>query len=228
MLRRLGLVRAVLLILLCMGSVTVRADTFGTVNFNFDSDQLDAGGRQQVSEIAARLKAVDSYKPTVVVGYTDAVGSTGYNQSLGQRRANTVAQALIAAGVPVDRIGTVSSRGKTDLLVAVTTADRRNRRVTVGLAEILAACRSYRDVQLTQAAVGNELQQDLNTRLQTAVTQYQLLTDSGQNGPAFQMAGAAKEDCGKAVGLDAGSIRKVEYAKRCFCSSARLNVALGR
>ncbi|MEM6659314.1 MAG: OmpA family protein [Pseudomonadota bacterium] len=228
MLRRLGLVRAVLLILLCMGSVTVRADTFGTVNFNFDSDQLDAGGRQQVSEIAARLKAVDSYKPTVVVGYTDAVGSTGYNQSLGQRRANTVAQALIAAGVPVDRIGTVSSRGKTDLLVAVTTADRRNRRVTVGLAEILAACRSYRDVQLTQAAVGNELQQDLNTRLQTAVTQYQLLTNSGQNGPAFQMAGAAKEDCGKAVGLDAGSIRKVEYAKRCFCSSARLNVALGR
>ncbi|MEM7088037.1 MAG: OmpA family protein [Pseudomonadota bacterium] len=211
-----------------MGSVTVRADTFGTVNFNFDSDQLDAGGRQQVSEIAARLKAVDSYKPTVVVGYTDAVGSTGYNQSLGQRRANTVAQALIAAGVPVDRIGTVSSRGKTDLLVAVTTADRRNRRVTVGLAEILAACRSYRDVQLTQAAVGNELQQDLNTRLQTAVTQYQLLTNSGQNGPAFQMAGAAKEDCGKAVGLDAGSIRKVEYAKRCFCSSARLNVALGR
>ncbi|MEM1006004.1 MAG: OmpA family protein [Pseudomonadota bacterium] len=228
MLRRLGLVRAVLLILLCMGSVTVRADTFGTVNFNFDSDQLDAGGRQQVSEIAARLKAVDSYKPTVVVGYTDAVGSTGYNQSLGQRRANTVAQALIAAGVPVDRIGTVSSRGKTDLLVAVTTADRRNRRVTVGLAEILAACRSYRDVQLTQAAVGNELQQDLNTRLQTAVTQYQLLTNSGQNGPAFQMAGAAKEDCGKAVGLDAGSIRKVEYAKRCFCSSNRLNVALGR
>ncbi|WP_170436752.1 OmpA family protein [Ruegeria arenilitoris] len=94
------------------------------MNFNFDSDQLDAEGRQQVAEIAERLKAINSYKPTVIVGYTDAVGSKGYNQGLGQRRANTVARALIAAGVPVDEIGSISSRGKSDLLIAVATADR--------------------------------------------------------------------------------------------------------
>lgn len=225
---RLGLARIVLLCSLVFAPIGGWAETFGTVNFNFDSDQLDAEGQQQVAEIAERLKAVDSYKPTVVVGFTDAVGSTGYNQDLGQRRANTVAQALVAAGVSVDEIGDISSRGKTDLLIQVAVADRRNRRVTVGLAEILSACRSYREVRLSEASVGDELQNDLVNRLQVASEQRAQLTNSGLKGPAFQMAGAAREDCGKAVGLGSGSIRKVEYSKRCFCSFARLEAALGR
>ncbi|MFA3916721.1 OmpA family protein [Ruegeria hyattellae] len=221
-----GPFRFILPLVVLLLSSPVAAETFGTVNFNFDSDQLDAQGQQQVAAIAVRLKAVNSYKPTVVVGYTDAVGSSGYNQDLGLKRANTVARALVAAGVTVDEIGDISSRGKTDLLVAVATADRRNRRATVGLAEILDACRSYRDVPLSQASVGQELQADLGKRLQVAAEQYAQFSNSGQNGPAFQMAGAAREDCGKAVGLDFKSIRKVEYAKRCFCSFARLQVSL--
>ncbi len=221
-------VKHILFALLFMLPVAALSETFGTVNFNFDSDQLDAQGQQQVAEIAERLKAVDSYKPTVVVGYTDAIGSSGYNQNLGLRRANTVARALVAAGVSVDEIGDISSRGKTDLLIAVRTADRRNRRVTVGLAEILDACRSYREVPIAQDGVGEELQGDLSSRLQIAASQYAQLTNTGQNGPAFQMAGAAREDCGKAVGLASDSLRKVEYSKRCFCSFARLEVALGQ
>lgn len=202
--------------------------TFGTVNFNFDSDQLDAQGRVQVQAIAQQLKNVNSYKPTVIVGYTDAVGSDAYNQNLGQRRAETVANALMALGVSVDRIGATSSRGKNDLLIAVASAERRNRRVTVGLAEILAACRSYRDIELSQAAVGAELQNDVSARLQEAAANYRQLTGTGANGPAFQMAGAAREDCRVATGFNGDSLRKIEYAKRCFCSSARMRVALGR
>jgi hypothetical protein len=228
MVRFLGLARLAVFLVLSAAPASVLAEVFGTVNFNFDSDQLDAEGQRQVAEIAERLKATDSYKPTVVIGFTDAVGSTGYNQDLGQRRANTVARALVAAGVSVDQIGDISSRGKSDLLIAVSTAERRNRRVTVGLADILAACRSYRDVPLSQTAVGDELQNDLVARLQVAVAQYDQLTSSGRNGPAFQMAGAAREDCGKAIGLNPESVRKVEYAKRCFCSSARLEAALAQ
>ncbi len=37
-----------------------------------------------------------------------------------------------------------------------------------------------------------------------------------------------QDDCSQAVGFDGGSLRKVEYAKRCFCSSARMRTALGR
>lgn len=207
-------------------TVAVSAQEFGTVNFAFDADQLDAEGRQQIAAIADRLKETDSYKPTVVVGYTDAVGSSGYNQGLGQRRAKTVADALIAAGVPVDRIGTLKSRGEQDLLIRVETAERRNRRVTIGLGDILAACPSYRRVALSQNAVGDALQTDLSARLSEAVETYNRLTASGSNSPAFQMAGAAREDCGQAVGYDGGSVRKLEYAKRCFCSSARMRTAL--
>lgn len=204
------------------------AQEFGTVNFKFDSDQLDSEGQRQVSEIAEKLKSVQSYKPTVVVGYTDAVGTSSYNLDLGQRRANRVASALIALGVPVDRIGSTSSRGKNDLLIAVATAERQNRRVTVKLEDILAACRSYREITLSQDAIGDELQTDLSTRLSEAVAYYEQFTNSGNNGPAFQMAGAAREDCSNAVGLDRKSVRKIEYAKKCFCNSARLRVALGQ
>ena len=204
-----------------------QAQEFGTVNFQFDSDQLDTEGRQQIADIAERLKEANSYKPTVVVGYTDAVGTSAYNLDLGQRRAKTVADALIAAGVPVDRLGTLSSRGKNDLLVKVQTAERRNRRVTVQLGDILAACPSYRRVALSQNSVGEELQNDLTLRLSEAVENYSRMTTTGANGPAFQMAGAAREDCGQAVGYDGQSVRKVEYAKRCFCSSARMRTALG-
>lgn len=208
-------------------AVPAVAQEFGTVNFRFDSDQLDAEGRQQVADIAEKLNASTSYKPTVIVGYTDAVGTSSYNLSLGQRRAKTVADALIAAGVPVERLGPVSSRGKNDLLIRVVTAERANRRVTVGLGEILAACRTYRQVALNEQAIGDELQNDLAARLSEAVQNYTALKASGANGAAFQMAGAATEDCGQAVGYEGQSVRKIEYAKRCFCSTARMRTALG-
>ncbi|AXI45594.1 OmpA family protein [Sulfitobacter sp. SK012] len=216
---------AVLLVLLL--PIAGQASEIGTVNFKFDSDQLDAQGQAQVAEIAQRLKSVSSYKPTVVVGYTDAVGSSSYNQSLGQRRADTVAKELSSAGVPIDRIGTVKSRGKSDLLIKVASAERQNRRVTVELSDILAACQSFRAVPLAQSAIGDELQQDLLNRLSEAVISYDRFNGNGANGSAFQMAGAARQDCGQAVGYGADSVRKLEYAKKCFCNSARLQTALG-
>ncbi len=203
------------------------AQTFGTVNFDFDSAELDATALAEVQEIAERLKATTSYKPSVVVGYTDAVGSNAYNDNLGLRRAQAVANALIAAGAPVDRVGTIESRGKRELLVAVATPERANRRVTVGLEDILAACRSYRDVALTSASVGAALQTDIEARLSNAVTVLAQLQSNGSNGAAYQMAGAAREDCGIAAGYIADADRKVEYAKRCFCNAARLDKALG-
>ncbi|QDY71731.1 OmpA family protein (plasmid) [Qingshengfaniella alkalisoli] len=214
------------MVALAFTAAQVSAQDFGTVNFQFDSDQLDASGQAQVAEIAERLKAVDSYKPTVVVGYTDAMGSPGYNLDLGLRRARTVANALAALGVPVDRVDHVETRGENELLISVATPERRNRRVTVRLDDILAACRSYRTVSINRDSIGPSLEQDLLAKLSRAQTSYASLSSSGQNGAAFQMAGAAREDCGIAVGYGASDIRKVEYAQRCLCSSARLDVAL--
>ena len=202
------------------------AQNLGTVLFDFDSDSLDAQSQVHVAELAETLKANPSYKPTIVVGYTDAVGTNVYNQSLGQRRARTVADALIASGVPVARISTVESRGENDLVIAVATAERRNRRAIVTLDDMMAACRSYRNIDLNPAGFGDEFQTDLRTRLDRAVSSYARFVANGRNGPAFQMAGAAKYDCGIAVGLQPNEGRKLEYGQKCFCNSARLQVAL--
>ncbi|MEM9127702.1 MAG: OmpA family protein [Pseudomonadota bacterium] len=207
-------------------SVMAAAQSFGTVNFDFDSTELDAEARAELQVIAQRITAASSYKPTVVVGYTDAVGSTGYNDGLGLRRARAVADALVALGVPVSRIGTVSSRGERELLVAVTTPERRNRRVNVTLDDLLAACRTYREINITPASVGDALQSDLRARLSEALDFFEQLEASGANGPAFQMAGAAREDCASAVGYRRDAARKAEYAQKCICNSARMRVAL--
>lgn len=202
------------------------AQEIGTIHFRFDSDQLDEESRAQVSAIVERLTENPSYKPTIVVGYTDAVGPSSYNQGLGLRRAKRVASALVAAGVPVNRIGPVSSRGKNDLVVAAATAERRNRRVKVSLDDMLSACRSYREIDLNPAGFGEEFQSDLKARLEEAAAAYARFAADGENGPAFQMAGAARYDCTVATGENLGSGRKLEYGQKCFCNSARLRVAL--
>jgi len=163
----LGRVFAVFFTLITFAPV-LSAQEIGIIHFRFDSDQLDEESRAQVSVIVERLTENPSYKPTIVVGYTDAVGSSSYNQGLGLRRAKRVASALVAAGVPVSRIGPVSSRGKNDLVVAVATAERRNRRVNVSLDDMLAACHSYREIDLNPAGFGEEFQSDLKTRLEEA------------------------------------------------------------
>ncbi|MGI1663874.1 OmpA family protein [Palleronia sp. KMU-117] len=207
--------------------VAAQGQELGTIFFDFDSATLDAEGQAKVVAIAKSLDASPSYRPSVVIGHTDAVGSASYNTQLGLRRAQAVADALVASGVPVSRIGSVSSRGKTDLVVMVATAERLNRRVVVSLDDMLAACRSYRDIDLNPAGFGDAFEADLRSRLVEAAGAFERFSADGQNAPAFQMSGAAKYDCGIAAGLGANEPRKLEYGQRCFCNSARLRVALG-
>jgi hypothetical protein len=211
-----------------MTSISAHAQTIGVVNFNFDSAQLDAAANVELDEIATQLRKVNNFKATIIVGYTDAVGSPEYNLRLGQRRANAVAKGLIARGINVDRVGHVRSKGEADLLVEVAAPQRANRRVMVTLDDMMAACRSYREVPLTRASVNDALQSDLEARLETAGAMFDHLGKHGKNTPAYQIAGVAREACSIAVAYAPEQIRKVEYAQRCLCNSARLNVALGR
>jgi hypothetical protein len=107
------------------------------------------------------------------------------------------------------------------------TPERRNRRVNVTLEQMMAACRNFRDVPLTRDSIGDELQGDLQTRLATAKSYFQNFQSNGLNTPAFQVAGAARETCEIAVAYEPAQLRKLEYAQRCFCNAARLDVALG-
>lgn len=64
-----------------------------TVNFDFDSDNLTQQGREQIAQIATALGGMGSVK-ILVQGHTDNVGSDAYNQSLSDRRAQSVVREL--------------------------------------------------------------------------------------------------------------------------------------
>ncbi len=80
---------------------------FPAVAFRFDSAELTELGKGQVYLAAQRLK--EKADLTVVIeGHTDAVGNDGYNQKLGQRRAQTVMNELSAQGIDSSRMSAAS------------------------------------------------------------------------------------------------------------------------
>ncbi len=104
----------------------------GLVYFSLDSAELDSADAAILDEIVAAVKENGPEK-IVIRGYTDTTGEQDYNLALSQERADTVAAALIAAGVPAESVRTMGL-GEDDL--AVTTEDgvamRQNRRAAIG------------------------------------------------------------------------------------------------
>jgi OOP family OmpA-OmpF porin len=101
------------------------------VNFEFDSAKLTPAAKGILDEAAAGAKAASSTTFNVV-GHTDSVGSDAYNMDLGQRRADSVKEALVSRGVPASQLRT-SSMGKRQPIATNATAEGRaeNRRVEI-------------------------------------------------------------------------------------------------
>jgi outer membrane protein OmpA-like peptidoglycan-associated protein len=66
----------------------------GDVLFAFDSSALTPQFENALSQLAAYLTRT-KYQTLVVEGHTDSVGAEAYNQSLSERRANSVVKYLI-------------------------------------------------------------------------------------------------------------------------------------
>lgn len=69
-----------------------------TVNFAFNSSQLDAGARDALREQAVWIRQFPEIRFRVY-GHTDAVGSAAYNKRLGLARANAVVSFLTSQGI---------------------------------------------------------------------------------------------------------------------------------
>ncbi|HET9068036.1 MAG TPA: OmpA family protein [Amaricoccus sp.] len=90
-----------------------------TIQFDFASSRLTPGG--QLHAAAAAVVIADRSLVSVrLVGYTDRVGGPAANRRLAARRAASVADFLVASGVPRELIE-IDDKGETDLPVA--TAD---------------------------------------------------------------------------------------------------------
>ena len=111
----------------------VPADREFIVYFDWDRSDLTAEAQSVVTQAANYAK---SGRPTriLIVGHADTSGSAAYNIGLSNRRARTVADALVASGV---NGGVISLDGKGETQLARPTADGvrepLNRRATIGI-----------------------------------------------------------------------------------------------
>lgn len=80
---------------------------FGIVYFDFDKSNIKPEFQQTISENAKKLMAHPNIH-VQVEGHCDERGTTEYNLALGQRRADSVRNALVAAGVNPSQLTTIS------------------------------------------------------------------------------------------------------------------------
>ena len=77
------------------------------VYFDFDKYDLREDARATLEKQAAWLQSNSSATATIE-GHTDERGTRDYNLALGERRANSVRDYLVALGVDADRLKTLS------------------------------------------------------------------------------------------------------------------------
>ncbi|MGR3548164.1 MAG: OmpA family protein [Roseovarius sp.] len=103
------------------------SEVMSTVNFAFNSAELDAGARDTLREQARWIRQFPEVRFRVY-GHTDAVGSDSYNKALGMRRAQAVVAFLTSEGISRSRLEAVASFGETQPLIVTQGRERRNRR----------------------------------------------------------------------------------------------------
>jgi peptidoglycan-associated lipoprotein len=77
------------------------------VFFAYDRSDISSEGRVTLERQVQWLKRYPNLTVTIE-GHTDERGTREYNISLGQRRAETVKNVLVALGIPALRIATIS------------------------------------------------------------------------------------------------------------------------
>ncbi|MEO3415534.1 OmpA family protein [Roseovarius sp. CAU 1744] len=113
-------------------------EVLSTVNFAFNSSQLDAAAQTTLREQAKWIRQFPEVR-FKVYGHTDAVGSNAYNKRLGLRRANAVVNYLASQGVSRKRLEAVVSFGETQPLIVTQGRERRNRRTVTDVSGFVAS-----------------------------------------------------------------------------------------
>ena len=134
--------KAALAALLATGMATAAAAqescTFG-VTFAFDSADLTPEAMTVLDELNLRYPSA----PKRIAGYTDAVGSDGYNLVLSQRRAEAVAAYLNSLG-ETSNVSMVEALGETQLLVNTQGPEAANRRAVIEVTGV--SCDEFADL----------------------------------------------------------------------------------
>jgi len=100
----------------------------GKVLFAFDSADLDAGSKQFLNKLTDEMKAAPDTSITLK-GHTDKFGPDEYNQTLSERRADSVKDYIIGNGIDASRITSSEGFGESQLLPEL--SNYENRRVII-------------------------------------------------------------------------------------------------
>lgn len=104
-----------------------------TFNFEFNSSVINIA-REAFSDVYKIIKKAEAHPQlsVIIIGYTDSVGSEGYNQQLSEKRAQAVAKKLQELGIRRSQLQ-ISGRGEQGAVADNATDDGRamNRRVVV-------------------------------------------------------------------------------------------------
>lgn len=111
-------------------------DVAPTINFEFDSARLDANARTVLDKQAVWIRQFPEVRFRVY-GHTDAVGPSGYNKSLGLRRARAAVSYLSTRGISRSRLEAVVSYGETQPLIVSQGRERQNRRTVTEVSGFL-------------------------------------------------------------------------------------------
>lgn len=84
----------------------VDRNQFPPVYFGFDTFTLSGAEKGKLQAVAEHSKSTGA--TIIIAGFTDERGTPEYNRGLGERRALTVREELIALGASADRLQTVS------------------------------------------------------------------------------------------------------------------------
>jgi OmpA-OmpF porin, OOP family len=110
-----------------------------TINFTTGGSAIAPESQPLIDAVAASLK--DCAGTTIeVAGHTDTTGADAPNQRLSEERANSVVQALVAKGVPAERLSPKGYGETKPLDPAVNAAAHaKNRRIEFTVATTAAA-----------------------------------------------------------------------------------------
>ncbi len=114
---------------------SLRPVVIGAINFAFNKSDITTEAKGILDKIAESLTNPTNASRTIdVTGNTDAIGSEGYNQKLGQDRADQAKAYLVSKGVAESRIN-ARTAGESDPLAPNNTDNGRatNRRVLIML-----------------------------------------------------------------------------------------------
>jgi len=111
---------------------TTRLTLPNHVLFDFDSYALRPEAQETIDKLVQVLEYAGDKAKVTIVGHTDNVGSAEYNQTLSEKRAQAVLEALAERGIERERM-TAIGKGMTEPVAdnATEAGRQKNRRVEI-------------------------------------------------------------------------------------------------